>query len=281
MISGTTRLAGIIGDPVRHSLSPVLHNAAYQALGLDWVYAAFEVASGATHDALAAMRVLDFAGLSVTMPHKTAAAELCDDLSPTAAALRSVNTLCITDGRLVGDSTDGEGFLRSVREAGHDVGGAAVLVLGAGGAGRAVAWALGAAGARVVVSARRPDAAAVAADLAGGTTSPWSERDTAATDADIVVNATALGLAGTALDSELVVGLDALHAGQVVADLVYHPRETALLVGARARGAAVVDGLGMLVHQAAIQIEGWSRRSAPISVMRAAAEQALGPVPPA
>ena len=281
MISGTTRVAGIIGDPVRHSLSPVLHNAAYHALGLDWVYAAFEVPAGATLDALAAMRVLDLAGLSVTMPHKTAAAESCDELSPTAAALHSVNTVHIVDGRLVGDSTDGAGFLRSVREAGHDVVGASVLVLGAGGAGRAVAHALGQAGARVVVSARNPDAAVVAADLAGGTTTPWTNRALAAAQAEVVVNATSLGMAGTSAAGEVVVGPEALHPGQVVADLVYHPRETALIVGARARGAAVVDGLGMLVHQAAIQIECWSGLNPPVPAMRAAAEHVLGSAPSA
>jgi len=139
-ITGATRVAGVIGDPVRHSLSPVLHNAAYRELGLDWIYVAFEVPDGATRDALAAMRVLGLAGLSVTMPHKTAAAEACDALSADAAALRSVNTVSLgADGRLAGDSTDGEGFLRSLRDAGHDPGGATVVLLGAGGAARAVA----------------------------------------------------------------------------------------------------------------------------------------------
>ena len=273
-ISGATRVAGVVGDPVRHSLSPVLHNAAYRELGLDWVYVAFEVPDGATRGALAAMRTLDLAGLSVTMPHKTAAAACCDELSDDAAALHSVNTVSIgSGGRLVGDSTDGEGFLRSLRDAGHDPAGASVVVLGAGGAARAVARALGRAGARVVVCARKPDAAAVAAQLAAGESRPWAERSGAAAAATFVVNATPVGMGA----DELPLPLDALHPGQVLADLVYHPLETELLRGARNQGADVVDGVGMLVHQAALQIERWTGRPAPVAAMRAAAEAALRP----
>jgi shikimate dehydrogenase len=273
-ISGATRVAGVIGDPVRHSLSPVLHNAAYRELALDWVYVAFEVPDGATRGALEAMRILDLAGLSVTMPHKTAAAAYCDELTEDAAALRSVNTVSVgSSGRLVGDSTDGEGFLRSLRDAGHDPAGASVVLLGAGGAARAVARALGRAGAGVVVCARKPDAAAVAAQLAAGESRPWAERAAAAAAATIVVNATPVGMDA----DELPLPLDALHPGQVLADLVYHPLETVLLRGARDQGAQIVDGLGMLVHQAALQIERWTGRPAPVAAMRAAATAALRP----
>jgi shikimate dehydrogenase len=274
-ISGATRVAGVIGDPVRHSLSPVLHNAAYRELALDWVYVAFEVPDGATRAALEAMRTLDLAGLSVTMPHKTAAAACCDELSDDAAALRSVNTVSVgSGGRLIGDSTDGEGFLRSLRDAGHDPTGAPVVLLGAGGAARAVARALGRAGARVVVCARKPDAAAVAAELAAGESRPWDDRSAAAAAATFVVNATPVGMDHA---DDLPLPLDALHPGQVLADLVYHPLETVLLRGARDRGAEIVDGLGMLVHQAALQIERWTGRPAPVAAMRAAAAAALRP----
>jgi len=274
-ISGATRIAGIIGDPVRHSLSPVLHNTAYEQLGIDWVYVAFEVPDGATRAALDAMRALGLAGLSVTMPHKSAAAAGCDELSPDAAALHSVNTIRLdTDDRLFGGSTDGEGFLRSLREAGHDPAGAEVALLGAGGAARAVALALGRAGAHVVVCARRPEAAKVAADLAGGRSAPWDDRAEAAAAATLVVNATPVGMTADG-PAELPVPAAAFHPGQVLADLVYHPLETPLLRGARDRGATVVDGLGMLVHQAALQIELWTGRDAPIAAMRAAAVHAL------
>jgi shikimate dehydrogenase len=280
-ISGTTRLAGVIGDPVRHSLSPVLHNAAYRELGLDWVFLAFEVAGGETRGAIDAMRALGLVGLSVTMPHKSAAAECCDELSDDAAALRGVNTLSVgADGRIVGDSTDGEGFLRSLRDAGHDPARTSALVIGAGGAARAVVRALGRAGASVVVCARNPDAAATAAVLApNGTSRPWSERSDAAGAATLVVNATPLGMAGSPRANELPLPVTALRPDQVFADLVYHPRETPLLLAARDAGVAVVDGLGMLVHQAALQIERWSGFPAPVATMRAAAEHALSPAP--
>jgi len=135
VISAATRVAGVIGDPVRHSLSPRLHNAAYRALGLDWVYVAFEVADGEAAAALDAVRAFGLVVLSVTMPHKTAVAERCDELTPAAAALRSVNTVTpLDDGRLAGDSTDGAGFLRSLADAGVDSSGVTALVLGAGGA---------------------------------------------------------------------------------------------------------------------------------------------------
>ena len=272
MISGATRVAGVIGDPVRHSLSPVLHNAAYEALGLDWVYAAFEVPLGATNDALDAVRALGLIGLSVTMPHKDAAAAACDELSPQAKALESVNTVTLTpDGRLLGDSTDGEGFVRSLHQAGHQPAAAPCLVLGAGGAARAVALALGLAGAKVVVSARRDDAAARTAALAGGTTIAWDERNNAIAAATFVVNATPIGMAS----EDCPVSIEPIEPRHVVVDLVYHPLDTALLRGARSKGAQTIDGLGMLVHQAALQVERWSGEVPPVAVMRAAAERAL------
>jgi shikimate dehydrogenase len=152
VISGATRVAAVIGDPVRHSLSPTLHNTAYAALGLDWVYVAFEVPDACAPDALAAMHALGIAGLSVTMPHKTAVAAACDELSADAQALRSVNTVTLLDdGRLRGDSTDGEGCCRALRDAETDIRGATVVVLGAGGAARAVVRAFGVAGAGMLL----------------------------------------------------------------------------------------------------------------------------------
>ena len=268
MITGATRVAGVIGDPVRHSLSPRLHNAAYRALGLDWVFAAFEVPNGDAAAALEAARVFGFVGLSVTMPHKTAMAALCDELSAGAAELRSVNTVTLSaGGNAMGDSTDGDGFLRSLADADVEVAGRGALVLGAGGAARAVARTLGAAGARVQVAARRAGAAADAATLARGVVIDWDDRAAAASAADIVVNATPVGMAA---DSSLPLPAEVLGPNLVVVDLVYEPRETPLLAAARAAGARTVPGLGMLVHQAALQVEVWSGRPAPVEAMRAA-----------
>jgi shikimate dehydrogenase len=268
VISGRTRVAGVIGDPVLHSLSPALHNAAYEALGLDWVYVAFEVAATETRAALDAARALGLVGLSVTMPHKAPAADACDELSADAARLHSVNTVTVRDdGRLRGDSTDGEGFVRSLRAAGYEPNGRKVLLLGAGGAARAVAVALDRAGAHVQVAARRPDAAAA---VPGASTVEWDARNDAVRTVDIVVNATPIGMSG-----DETVAVD-VYAGLVVADLVYHPLDTPLLRAARAQHAETVDGLGMLVHQAALQVEQWSGRDAPVEKMRAAALRELG-----
>ncbi|GIU89519.1 MAG: hypothetical protein KatS3mg010_0618 [Acidimicrobiia bacterium] len=273
MISASTRVAGVIGDPVRHSLSPLLHNAAYEALGLDWVYVAFEVPSGRAAAALDAAVALGLVGLSVTMPHKADAARRCDRLTAEAARLGAVNTVTVApDGLLHGDSTDGEGFLRSLRAAGHDVAGARVLVLGAGGAARAVAAACAGAGAQVTVDGpasrrrtRRGGGVRRAARTVGGPRRPRRRRD-GGRERD-----TPVGMAepGTPLAP------GAVGPGQVYVDLIYHPRETEMMVAAAAAGAEVVGGLGMLVHQAALQVERWTGRAAPLEPMRAAVDRAL------
>jgi shikimate dehydrogenase len=193
--AATTVLAGVIGDPVEHSLSPALHNAALVELGLDWAYVAFPVPAGRGQAAVAAMVDLGIRGLSVTMPHKAGAAKACHQLSPLAERLGVVNTVTNVGGELVGDSTDGPGFVDSLAELGWSPDGKRCLVLGAGGSARAVVLALGAAGAkRVEVVARRPEQGQEAAALAG-------EAGMVATvgsveEADLVVNATPVGMAG-------------------------------------------------------------------------------------
>ncbi len=280
-ISGTTAMACVIGDPVRHSVSPALHNAAFGALDLDWVYLAFEVADGHGAAAIAGMRALGVRGASITMPHKTDAVNACDEVSPRAATLRSVN--CVTrlpDGRLRGDSTDGEGFMRALRDEGIEVDGRSVLLVGAGGAARAVGVALCEAGAVVSVTSRRATHADALAGLTGrrdvaGTTAgtvDWDARDAGARAADIVVNATPVGMLG---DTALPISASALRPEHVVVDLVYQPLETPLLAAAQAAGARAVDGLGMLVQQAALAFEQWTGLPAPVPVMRAAAATAI------
>lgn len=266
----------MLGHPIKHSLSPVLHNAAFAEVGLDWAYVAFDVADGACPAAVASIRALGLQGLSVTMPHKRAAAQACDELSPTAAALGVANTIVRRGDRLFGDATDGPGFLASLRAAGHDPTGRRCLVLGAGGAAAAVAHALGGAGAaRVGVLARRPEAARQVAELAGGVGAVATADDLAG--ADLVVNATSVGMDGTSGQGAIAFGLDpgALRPGQVVADLVYHPLRTPLLIAAEAASATPVDGLGMLVHQAALAFELWTGIGAPLGVMAAAARISL------
>jgi len=270
-LSGETRLAAVIGDPIRHSLSPTIFNAAFAELGLDWAYLAFEVAEGDTAAALDAARVLGVEGLSVTMPHKTATAHLVDELTDAARTLDAVNCVVRDGQRLVGHNTDGAGFVASLADdAGFDPAGRSCLVLGAGGAARAVVLALAGAGAaEVVVVNRTAERAAATAALAGPLGRVGSAADVSA--AALVVNATSVGMGGQGCPLDP----DGLGPGQLVADLVYHPVSTPLLQAAAARGAGVLDGVGMLVHQGAVALELWTGRTAPVAAMSAAARAAL------
>ncbi len=278
--TGTTTLAAVIGSPVRHSLSPVLFNAAFAAAGLDWVHVAFEVPAGSAGAALDAVRALGLGGLNVTMPHKADVAAAVDDLDPDAALLGAVN--CVVpgpDGRLLGVNTDGEGFVRSLVEAGVDPTGADVALLGAGGAARAVAVALARAGAgTITVVNRSRDRADALVDLLDGVRPGVGA--TGGPDrvpsASLVVNATSLGMDGGAGSGTPAVAPDLLRPGQAVADLVYHPTVTPLLAAAAAAGAVPIGGVGMLLHQAAIAFERWTGVEAPVDAMRAAVEDRLG-----
>ena len=271
MITGTTRVAAVIGEPIRHSLSPAIHNAAFAATGLDWVYIAFEVPAGHAPAAVAGTRALGLAGLSVTTPHKAAVAAAVDELSPSAAVLGAVNCVVNREGQLIGHNTDGEGFVDALGDVGFDPAGRRCIVLGAGGAARAVVAALGRASAReVVVVNRSARPAATAAALAGVVGRVGRPEDVAS--ADLVVNATPLGMAG---DETLPIDGSHLRRGQVVADLVYFPLETPFLREAVARGAQPVDGVGMLVHQAAHAFELWTEVKAPVDVMARAARAEL------
>jgi shikimate dehydrogenase len=274
--SATTTLVGVIGDPVRHSLSPLLHNTAFAALGLDWVSVAFPVPDGAAGQAVGALTALGIAGLSVTMPHKAAVARLLDELTPVARRLGAVNCIVNRDGTLTGANTDGDGFLAALaRSTGFDPAGRRCLVVGAGGAARAVVLALAEAGAaEVVVVARRAEAALEAAAMAGDRGRAGSARD--APEADLVVDATPVGMAG-GNGGVPSVPAGVLVAGQVAVDLVYAPAETPWVQEAAARGVRAVGGLGMLVHQAAGQLELWTGRPAPLEAMWSAAEAAGAP----
>ncbi len=271
-VSGATRLAGVIGSPIRHSLSPAIFNAAFEASGIDCVYLAFDVPAGGAAGALDAMRSLDMLGLSVTMPHKDAVAALVDERSDAADALGAVNCVAVVGGRLVGTNTDGPGFVDALRaETGFDVQGRQVVVLGAGGAARAIVRALGTAGAAAIGVVNRTAARAETAAALGGAAGRVATVD-AVRDAELVVNATSVGMGD---DPNLPFDPGLLRPGQVVADIVYHPSPTPLLAAARAKGLTAVDGLGMLVHQAAHAFRHWTGLDAPVDVMAAAARAAL------
>ena len=262
-------MAAVIGHPIRHSISPVIHNAAFRALDLDWVFTAFEVAPGRAAAAAEGARDLGLAGLSVTMPHKADVIRGLDRLTSTAETLGAVNTVLRHGTReLVGDNTDGAGFLDALRtDEGFDPSGRRCLVVGAGGAARAVVLALAGAGAREIVVANRTpsradDAAALAPDVAR--TGSTEEAD----GIELIVNATPQGMGG---DMSLPVQAAFLGPGQLVVDLVYHPAHTPLVEAARERGAAATNGLGMLIHQAAHAFRLWTGEDPPLEVMSAAA----------
>lgn len=264
-----TRVAAVLGDPVRHSLSPSIMNAAFAEMDLDWAYVAFEVGVGGGASALEAIETLGLQGCSVTMPLKQEIADGLDRLDPLARTLRAVNCVYRDDEGLAGANTDGAGFCAALADAGVPVESRRVGILGAGGAARSVIAALGEAGAtEVIVVNRSPDRAERAAALA-----PAARVGDSAelAEVDIVVNATSVGMG----DGSLPCDPDLLRSGQVVADLVYEPIETPLLAEARRRGLLAVDGVGMLVHQAALAIGLWTGREAPIDVMGASARRAL------
>jgi shikimate dehydrogenase len=271
-ISATTLVCAVIGEPVRHSLSPIIHNAGFAALGLNYVYVAFPVSAGRANDALIAMRTYGIHGLSVTMPHKADVFAAVDRRTDRARMLQSCNTVFWEGDQLVGDSTDGEGCVRALTEEGVNIADVSCVVLGAGGASRAVVAALAHAGAgSVTVISRRADRARAAAELAGsGGRVPDTKNDIAAAigAAGIIINATPLGMGK---DDPLPLDPDLLNEHHVMNDLIYHPLETPLLRAARERGCHVItNGTGMLLHQAALQFEQWTEQRAPIAVMRSA-----------
>ncbi len=267
-LSAATSVVGVIGDPVAHSLSPLLHNTAFAAMGLDWVSVGFPVGPGRATDALLGAAALGVRGLSVTMPHKGAVADLVDHRSPSADLLGAVNCVARHDGQWRGENTDGPGFVAALgRHGGFAPDGRHCLVVGAGGAARAVVAALAGAGAaEVVVVNRSAERAAAAASLAGPVGRVGTQDDGRL--CDLVVNATPLGMGAPgeqAGDWPVEPGL--LRPGQIVVDLVYHPRETPWLAAARSRGAYVANGLGLLVHQAALQLALWTGQDVPVEAM--------------
>lgn len=271
-------LLAVIGHPIHHSLSPAMHGAAIASLGLDAVYLAFDVAPGALGDAVRGLRALGARGFNVTLPHKETIVAHLDAIDDAARAIGAVNTVVREGDRLLGTNTDARGLVRSLEEAGVALGGARVVVVGAGGAARAAAYGIAAAGASaVIVAARRPaQASVIAHDLGGVITAGPLDAPRLLAGCDLLVQASSATLhddAGRALAEALP--LDELAPGAAVIDLVYRPRVTAVLAAAAARGLRTVDGLGMLVHQGALALERWTGRPAPIAVMREALERAL------
>lgn len=271
-IAATTRLAAVLGWPVAHSKSPLMHNAAFAALDIDAAYLALPVQPARLGDAVAGLRSMAALGASVTVPHKTAVMQHCDDLSPAARAIGAVNTLEFrADGSICGHNTDAPGYVQAFADAsGESVQGRRVVLLGGGGAARAVAYGVEEAGASSVrLIARTPSKV----DWKKAEAWESSVLSDCLSACDLLIDCTSMGLSE---ESEAKIPapipLQALPEKSIVSTLVYH-RETALLAEARGLGYGVVDGAGMLLFQGAIAFQIWTGQEAPIEVMRAALSQ--------
>jgi shikimate dehydrogenase len=282
MGAGDKRTA-LLGWPVEHSVSPAMHNAAFQALGLDWSYELRPVPPQGLAAAIEELRGAEFGGANVTVPHKQAVIPLLDEIDDDARGIGAVNTVVPRDGRLLGRNTDAGGFLAALAAAGVRPAGRRALLLGAGGAARAVAYALAGAGCEVAIHnrtwqrARRLatdlEALSLAAQISAlPPDARLADLDTA--DFDLLVNATSRGMWPRPEVSPWPEGRP-LPARWNVFDLVYNPLETRLLRQAREAGALAIDGLGMLVHQGALAFTLWTGRTPPLDRMYTAALQAL------
>lgn len=259
-LTGKARIAGVIGWPIAHSLSPRLHGYWLRRHQIDGAYVPLAVRPEHIAEAIAALPKLGFAGANVTVPHKEAALAAADRVTPEARRIGAVNTLVVdADGRIEGRNTDAFGFVENLKAsvAGWSFADATAVVLGAGGAARAVVDALlegGAAEVRLVNRSRERAAALAAAYAHRPLVYPWAEREAALAGASLLVNTTTLGMTG---HPPLPLALDALPADAVVCDIVYVPLRTPLLLAAAARGLRTVDGLGMLLHQARAGFAAW------------------------
>jgi shikimate dehydrogenase len=277
VISGKTRVCGVIGDPIEHTLSPTIHNAAFNHLKLDFVFLAFRVKAADLENAVRGMRGLGIHGLNVTMPHKSTVINFLDEIDPTVKFLGSANTILNKEGKLSGFNTDGLGALKALRENGTEVSEKKVLLLGAGGAAKAIAFALAKEAGALCILNRASEKAAVLADalnrvfgkeVVGFALSPSAVQKNLQ-DADILVNATSVGMHPNINQS--LVAPQSLKPNLTVMDIVYNPVETKLAKDAKAAGAKVISGVEMLIYQGAASFEIWTNHSAPIEVMRKAA----------
>ena len=276
-ISGKTKVCGVIGDPIEHTLSPVMHNAAFEALKLDYAFLAFKVKPAGVADAVDGMRALNIRGLNVTMPHKSTVISHLDRVDLSAQIVNSVNTILNKENLLFGFNTDGVGALKALKENGVELKGRKVLLLGAGGAARAIAYTLAKEADQLAVLNRTIKPAQNLAKLlekavnkkieVGSLSSSDIERNLH--DSDILINATSVGMKPNADQSPVNPKL--LRSRLAVMDIVYNPLETKLSTDAKAAGAKVVSGVEMLIYQGAASFEIWTGKSAPVEVMRQAA----------
>lgn len=274
VLSGKTKICGLIGDPLGQTMSPLMHNTAFEKMGADYLYVPFTVKKEDLGKAIDGMRALNLRGLNVTMPHKVAVIQFLDELDDLADKIGAVNTIVNNDGVLKGYNTDGGGFLQSLLERGIEPKGKNIVILGAGGASRAVSFILADRGASLIMLNRTLSKAEELADRLSrafpgrAKALELNEKNLASAlgKADILVNATSLGMAPNI--DETPVSSDLLRPGLVVADAVYNPIKTRLLREAEEVGAKIVSGVNMVVWQGALAFEKWTGIKAPIEMMR-------------
>jgi len=279
-ISGETRVCAVIGDPVEHSLSPCIHNAAFQDRGLDYVYVAFTVKEKELKSAVLGVKSLGIYGLNVTMPHKVNIMQYLDRLDETARKVGAVNTV-LNDVEMVGYNTDGLGALNALKAHGGDPYGKKVIILGAGGASRSISFAIAQEARELIILNRTPKKAEILASkisITIGKKVRWEKLcgyllAEELKDANIIINATSVGMHPN--DSETPVDENLLRRDLTVFDLVYNPQETRLLREAKSVGARIVDGLTHLVYQGAASFEIWTGIEAPVDVMMKTARDKL------
>ncbi len=272
MINAKTQLYGIFGNPVSHSLSPVLHNAAFQHRGINAVYLAFQPSS--LHEAIESMKSLPIHGASITIPFKTDVLQYIDHLDPLAEDIGAVNTLVLREGRIHGYNTDGIGVLIPLQKAGFDSSRSRILILGNGGSARAIAYTLLQEGASVILCGRnRERVSRLVNELSCKYPSVESLlfnqlNSSLMLEVDFIINTTTVGMHPDIDDTPL--STDFLMPKHTVFDIVYAPPQTRLLLDAEERGCRIIKGLEMLLHQGARQFEIWTNQKAPLEIMRRA-----------
>lgn len=285
MISGKTKLTGFFAKPASHSLSPLMHNLAFSHLGIDAVYLAFEVDQTNLRQAVESIRTLDMLGVNVSMPNKTAVLAYLDQLSPEAELIGAVNTIVHREQRLIGYNTDGMGFVRSVNETGHPIKNQKIVVLGAGGAAKAIVVQMALEGAQEITIYKRLNATFLPlkeyfVKVSEKTGCPirlhdYADESQLALDlsqANLLINATDIGM-GSKKDQLPIADVKLLHSQLAVFDLIYSPSETRLIQEAKKMGIKAYNGLGMLIHQGAIAFELWTHREMPVQNIREQLEQ--------
>jgi shikimate dehydrogenase len=281
-VTGKTRICGIFGDPVEHTISPAMHNAAFRELGLDFIYVPFRVRKEDLGDAIRSLKALNIRGVNVTIPHKVGAMSYLDDVDELAGYTGAINTIVNSDGYLKGYNTDASGFIKALAAEKVNPEGKNIVIIGAGGASRAISFILADKGAVLTVLNRHPEAAQAMVDRLSG----LFRRDMQALElsrqnleavlehAQILINTTSVGMAPEATFSP--VPLDLIKPGLIVVDIIYNPLKTRLLEGAEKKGAKIIGGIEMLVQQGAAAFELWTGRPAPVEIMRKAGLKAMG-----